>query len=148
VPSGDTSPKRRRNHGIWLGPCLTFFGAVSYFTFFVRYPSLRDVPWVNIPLVLAGVGLSMLGLWRAWRRPTVFGGKLLGSVGLVFSLFLGALFLFYVFHYSPRLPTRTTTSLSLTEVGDFRLTDHLGRTFHLRELDGRKVVVVFYRGHW
>jgi hypothetical protein len=139
---------RRRNHAVWVGPCLTFLGAVSYFTVFVRFPVLRDVPWANIPLVLGGVGLSVVGLWRAWCRPSVFRGKRLGTVGFVVSLILGALFFTYVFHYSYRLPEPTQATLALHDLEDFSLTDHLGRTFRLGDLRGRRVVVVFYRGYW
>lgn len=141
-------PARRRNHAIWLGPAVTFCGAVSYFTVFVGYPTLRDFPWVNLPLVLVGVALSALGLWRAFRRSSVFRGKYLGTVGFAVSLFLGGLFFFYVFAYSYRLPGPTPTSRALIDVQDFALTDHGGKPFRLGELRGRKVVLVFYRGHW
>jgi len=50
----------RRNHAIWLGPIVTFAGAVSYFLYFARFPSLRDVPWVNLPIVAGDVRLSDL----------------------------------------------------------------------------------------
>jgi hypothetical protein len=141
-------PARRRNHAIWLGPAVTFCGAVSYFTVFVGYPDLRDFPWINLPLVLVGVALSALGLWRAFRRSSVFRGKRLGTVGFALSLFLGGLFCFYVFAYSYRLPGPTPTSRALTDVQDFALVDHAGKPFRLGELRGRKVVLVFYRGHW
>jgi hypothetical protein len=141
-------PARRRNHAIWIGPGVTFLGAVSYFTVFVRYPALRDFPWVNLPLVLVGVALSALGLWRAFCRCSLYGGKRLGAIGLIASLALGGLFCFYIFSYSYRLPAPTSTSRTLNDGQDFTLSDHDGRPFRLRELRGRKVVLVFYRGHW
>jgi hypothetical protein len=139
---------RRRNHAIWLGPGLTFVGAVSYFIVFAHYPVTRDFPWVNLPAVVAGVAVSALGLARAARRPAVFRGRRLGTIGLALSLLLGATFAVYVFHYSYRLPEPTPTSLALNDVRDFSLTDHRGRAFRLGELRGRKVVLVFYRGYW
>jgi peroxiredoxin len=54
----------------------------------------------------------------------------------------------YVFHYSYRLPPPTSTSLALDRIGDFALTDQAGRTLRLGDLRGRKVLIVFYRGHW
>ena len=141
-------PARRRNHAIWLGPAVAFCGAVSYFTVFARYPTLRDFPWVNLPLVLVGVALSALGLWRACRRSSVFSGKRLGAIGFTLSLILGGLFFFYVFSFSYRLPGPTPTSQTLSDVQDFDLIDHRGRAFRLGELRGRKVVLIFYRGHW
>jgi len=141
-------PARLRNLAIWLGPVVTFCGAVSYFTVFVRYPTLRDFPWVNLPLVLLGVALSALGLWRAFRGSPVFGGKRLGAAGFSLSLILGGLFVFYVFAFSYRLPDPTATSQTLSEAQDFNLNDHRGRPFRLGELRGRKIVLIFYRGHW
>jgi hypothetical protein len=148
VRDPSAEPARRRNHAIWLGPAVTFCGAVSYFTVFVTYPGLRDFPWVNLPLVLVGVALSSLGLWRAFRRSSVFGGKRLGAVGFTLSLFLGGLFFFYVFLFSYQLPGPTPTSQTLSDIQDFDLIDHRGRAFRLGELRGRKVVLIFYRGHW
>lgn len=148
VRESSVEPARRRNHAIWLGPAVTFSGAVSYFTVFVRYPTLRDFPWVNLPLVLLGVALSAFGLLRAFRRSPVFGGKRLGTAGFTLSLILGGLFVFYVFSFSYRLPDPTLTSRTLSDVQDFSLSDHRGRPFHLGELRGRKVVLIFYRGHW
>ena len=142
------APARRRNHAIWLGPVVTFCGAVSYFTVFATYPALRDFPWVNLPLVLLGVALSALGLWRAYRRSSVFGGKRLGTAGFTLSLILGGLFVFYVFSFSYRLPAPPAMSRTSTDAQDFNLNDHLGRPFRLGELRGRKVVLIFYRGHW
>jgi hypothetical protein len=148
VRESSGEPARRRNHAVWLGPVVTFCGAVSYFTVFVTYPALRDFPWVNLPLVLLGVALSAHGLWRAFRRSSVFGGKWLGVVGFCLSLALGGLFVFYVFSFSYRLPAPAATSPALTGAQDFTLNDHRGRPFRLGELRGRKVVLIFYRGHW
>jgi hypothetical protein len=139
---------RRRNHWIWIGLALTLGGAITYFTWFARFPALRDVPWVNLPLVLIGVLLSGAAVWRAFARPHVFRGKILGSIGLSLSLLVGALFCAYIFFLSYRMPAPTAVTLGLSEVGDFRLLDQDGRVFHLSDLRGRKVVLTFYRGHW
>jgi hypothetical protein len=138
----------RRNHAIWIGPTLTFVGAVSYFTLFTRFAVTRDFPWVNLPLVLLGLAISCLGAWRGFAPATAYRGKRLGSVGLAVSLLLAGLFCFYVFGFSYRLPGPTAASLDLREAGDFRLHDQHGRAFRLGELRGRKVVLVFYRGFW
>jgi len=138
----------RRNHAIWVGPALTFAGAVSYFTVFARYAVTRDFPWVNLPLVLAGLAVSAIGAWRAFGGSGVYRGKRLATVGLVFSLLLTSLFAFYIFDFSYRLPGPTAASLKLDEIGDFQLPDQHGRAFRLNELRGRKVVLVFYRGFW
>ena len=51
-----------RNHFVWLGPVVCFVAGVSYFEAFASVPPLRDVPWVNLPLVLVGWALSVLAL--------------------------------------------------------------------------------------
>ena len=48
------------NYGAWLGPLVTFVGAISYFVYFVRFADLRDFPWVNLPLVGLGAMLSIV----------------------------------------------------------------------------------------
>ena len=139
---------RHRNHLLWIGPLLTFVGLLSYFFFFARFPVLRDFPWVNLPMTLAGVALSALGLWRAFARPEVFRGKVLGSLGLLLSLFLGGLFTFYVFSLSYSLPEPSAKTMGLEEAPDFALTSMSGDTVRLSDLRGSKVVLVFYRGFW
>ncbi len=139
---------RRRNHLIWIGPLVAVIGLVSYFLVFARYPVLRDFPWLNLPLTIAGVALSALGLWRTIRRPEVFRGRVLGSLGLAVSLFVGVLFCLYIFRITYSLPAPTAASLSLEQAPDFALTAAGGETVRLSDYRGRKVVLVFYRGFW
>ncbi len=64
---------QRRNHLLWIGPAVVFTGFVSYYKVFAFYPDLRDFPWVNLPWVLIGVALTVLGARRAFsplRPPT------------------------------------------------------------------------------
>jgi hypothetical protein len=139
---------RPRNHLLWIGPLLTFAGGVSYFLYFARFPALRDVPWVNLPLVLAGLLLSVIALGRAFSRRAVYRGKVLGSLALAFSVLLTGLFALYVFVWSYGLPEPGEVTLSLGEAPDFTLTDQHGEPVTLSALRGRKVVLTFYRGHW
>lgn len=138
----------RRNHPIWLGPLVTFVGAVSYFTYFARFPALRDVPWLNLPIVAFGVWLSALGIWRALTAPGRYRGKLTGTLGLLLTAGLALLFGFYVFSLSYRIPQPTATTLSLSSAPGFTLPDQHGNEVRLSDLRGRKVVLVFYRGFW
>jgi hypothetical protein len=140
--------ERRRNHALWIGPLVTFVGGVSYFTFFARFPALRDFPWVNGPIVLVGVGLTALGLWCALARPDIYRGRVLGSLGLGFSLIVGGLFFAYVFYLSYLLPAPTAVSDSLERAPEITLTAHDGRAVSLVDLRGQKAVIVFYRGYW
>ncbi len=140
----------RRNHWIWLGPLVAFVGAVSYFLVFVRFPVLRDFPWLNLPLVLLGAVLSFAGVWVAWKRPRDIHWRRIklavATLGLVFSLGLAHLFVWYIFDYSYRIPD--PVSLAGQQAPDFALTDPAGQTVHLSDFRGKKVLLVFYRGHW
>jgi hypothetical protein len=142
-----TETRRRFNHAIWLGPLVVFAGFVSYYMFFVRFPTLRDFPWFNLPLLLLGLGLSLLGVWRAFARPGTW-GRVLGTLGLVFSLLVFSLFNFYVFSLSYRMPGPNSLNVELARAPDISLVDHAGQQIQLRDLRGKKVVLVFYRGYW
>jgi hypothetical protein len=136
---------RRRNHLLWVGPLVVFAGFVSYYQVFVRFPVLRDFPWVNLPVIWIGVVLSVVGVVRAFRRGR---GKILGSLALAFSVLVAGFFHAYIFWISYRMPGPTTTTTSMSRAPDFSLTDQHGRTVTLSDLLGRKVVLVFYRGYW
>jgi hypothetical protein len=139
---------RRRNWAIGIGILLTFLGAFSYFTVFARFPAFRDVPWVNLPVVLLGLVLSVLGAWRAWRRPDAWRGRFLGSVGVVLSALLAAGFLAYVFVLSYQVPAPSSETLGLEVAPELELVSTAGDPVRLSEFRGRKVVLVFYRGFW
>lgn len=140
--------RRRRNHLLWLGPLLTFGGAVSYFTTFARYPALRDFPWLNLPLVLLGPALSLVALRRSIKRRSRRAIKAAAVVGTLFSFGLASLFCGYVFFLSALLPSPTATTLSISEMPDLTLLDQRGREVSLSSYRGRKLVLTFYRGYW
>ena len=138
----------KRNHLIWIGPLVVFTGLVSYFMVFARFAALRDFPWLNLPLVLLGAVLSAIGVRRAFSRPEIFRGKVLGSLGLALSLFLTAVFFAYVFWITYSLPVPSEATLALVEAPDFSLVSNTGETVRLSDFKGRKVALVFYRGFW
>jgi hypothetical protein len=127
---------------------ITFSGAVSYFLIFARFPKLRDFPWVNLPLVLAGLILSFAGLRRAFDKASSYRGKWLGSLGALFSLLVGGMFGWYVFYYSYTVPPTSEKTAGLEIAPGFELMDQEGRHVRLSDFRGRKVVLVFYRGFW
>jgi hypothetical protein len=130
-----------------LGPLVTLAGALTYFTWLVRFPTLRDVPWVNLPVVAAGVALSAAGMVAALRAAGR-GARILAVAGFAFSGGLAALFAVYVFGLSYGLPAPTERALTLAGAPRFTLPDHEGRPVSLAALRGRKLVITFYRGHW
>jgi len=140
--------ERLARHGIWAAPIVVFAGAVSYFLFFVRFPDLRDVPWVNAPWV--GLGL-VWAVWSGWtwlRQGPGIWRRVAAGGSVLFSLAVGGLFLWYVFVFSYDVPTGRPDTLAMEAAPDFSLPDQDGREVHLNDFQGRKVVLVFYRGHW
>jgi hypothetical protein len=51
---------RLTNWSIWAGFLLSVVAAASYFLLFARFPTTRDVPWVNF--LLFGLAAGLLGL--------------------------------------------------------------------------------------
>ncbi len=142
------STPRRRNHALWLGPLVAFVGAVSYFLVFARFPVLRDFPWVNLPFVLVGLAIAGLGVWRAYGRPDLYRGKILGPISFGVAFLLAGALCAYVFWLSYMLPAPTDAAMSARSVPDFVLLDQDGHRFDSVDLRGRKVVLTFFRGHW
>lgn len=142
------SSKPRRNHLIWIGPLVAAFGLVSYFLIFARFAVLRDFPWVNLPLVLIGLYVSSVAVWRAFRRSGLFGGKILAPLGWVVSFAFAALLVLYVFRITYSLPEPTRATLEMVQAPDFELASSAGQTVRLSDFRGRKVALIFYRGFW
>ena len=138
----------KRNHWIWIGPLVTFAGVVSYFVLFARFAALRDFPWVNLPLVVLGAVLSVLGMKQALARSPALRGKVLAGAGLVLSLLLTAFFIVYIFWLSYAIPGPSSVALELARAPDFALTSNTGETVRLSDFAGRHVALVFYRGFW
>lgn len=127
------------------GPLVTCAGAITYFTTFVHVPGLRDVPWLNLPLAWLGVAFAATGARRSWRT---LPGKAAGIVSLALALLLATLFTLFVFVLSYGLPPPTAIVVPGAAAPDFALPDASGTPVTLSSLRGRKVLLVFFRGHW
>jgi hypothetical protein len=136
--------ERSRNRALWLGPLVAALGVVSYFTWFYRWPALRDFPWVNLALLAAGVVLSAAGLARAWPRAGA--RRILGVLGLAVSAGLGVLFVWFCFVSSAVLPGEELALAVGQPAPRVELPDQRGEPFDLA--GGGRLVLVFYRGHW
>ena len=151
TPSNPTNALKRAsfNYFAWLGPIVTVVGAISYFAYFVRFPDLRDFPWVNLPLVGLGAVLSIAGLYRAMRKPG-YGllSKLFAGVAGFVSVALAALFCFYIFGISYRMPDTNGVLEVAQPAPEFSLQDQNNQAVSLSDYRGKPLVITFYRGHW
>ncbi|MFK7819413.1 MAG: hypothetical protein AB8G99_11895 [Planctomycetaceae bacterium] len=137
------------NYLAWLGPVVAFVGVMSYFLYFVRFPDLRDFPWVNLPLVGMGAVLSVVGFVRAFRGPgSGLLSKALAALGTMVSVGLAALFAWYIFSYSYQMPSADGVAALSSPAPDFSLQDQNKQVVELADFHGRTLVVTFYRGFW
>lgn len=143
-----TNVVRWPKHAVWIGLVVTLAGALSYFLYFFQFPDLRDFPVVNLPLVVGGLLLTVVGCWRMFRQQGRAWGKALAAIGLLLALGVAGLFNFYVFVYSYQLPASADAPASQAKAPDFALSDQAGNTVRLSDYRGKKLVMVFYRGHW
>ena len=134
------APPKKRNHLVWLGVLISLVGLVSYFTFSARFPLLRDFPWLNLPLVLGGLGLS---IWALRRRLSLW-----STAGALLSAACTGLLVVYVFVLSNQLPGIDGVVAVGAEAPAFSLSDKDGSTVNLADFRGQPVVLVFYRGFW
>lgn len=147
--SDETQASRlKRNHLVWLGPIVVFVGAISYFLYFVRFPDLRDFPWVNLPLVVLGAAISLVGVARSMTKGRSLLGKVFAIGGCLFSLALCGLFCFYIFSLSSQIPGPESIVKVESIVPSLSLKDQNGAVINLAENNGKKAVLVFYRGWW
>jgi hypothetical protein len=143
--------QRAAGRGVLLavaGALLSFGGALTYFTVFARFPFLRDVPWLNLPLVVAGVVLAATGATLTYRPGRRLLPRAAASFALACSvLFAGGLFA-YVFWLSYQVPEASRTAEELRIAPDVTLTRADGTSVSLGSYRGKKLLVVFYRGFW
>ena len=132
--------RRAMNHPAWIGAALSLVALLSYFTFFVRFPDLRDTAWVNLIMMAAGVGVSAWGLAR--RR------SLWSIAGLAFSTLCALALNGYVFGLSHQLPNEEGVVAVGQQAPSFELHDQDRRIVDLGDYSGATVVLVFYRGFW
>lgn len=142
--------RRRWNLRVWAGFALVLLGFVTYLPVFTLFPVTRDFPWVNLLLFLTGICLLALGLKRAFREPTLYRGKIAGSILAVLSLAMLGLFCFGTFVASKNVPS-SNSALRVGQTGpDFTLAGADGNPVALSDLlkQNRGVLLIFYRGYW
>ena len=149
--------QRRANSALWYGLLITFFGIGTEFLYFLRLPpSITHVlPWINLVVPAVGVTALVIGLARAFRGRTVYGGKIWGSLVTVIALllFAGNVVLFRHTRDVPRSAGAPKVGQRLAE---FTLPDSSGHQTTFSQLfaasaDGtppKAILLIFYRGYW
>ena len=140
--------KRKWNWALWVGFVVAVGGLFSY-EFFVQFPITRDFPWANLLLFGLGAILLLVGLFRAFSRPQLYRGKILGPIFALLSLLIFSFFAYEVFYVLRQVPA----SVSAPRVGEkapaFTLPDQNGKPIALADLiSPNGAILIFYRGHW
>ena len=151
---------------IWGGFALVLAGIASYPTFFIRFPVTRDFPWANLVLLAAAACLLGAGVWRAFKRPDAYRGKVSSTILASLSVLLTGFFLFEIFYVARQVPASLGAPRAGEMVRDFTLRDSTGRAVTLSSLlnapfgtndwpataaaSGKTagLLLIFYRGYW
>ena len=143
----DSNPVNKRfNWPLWTGFALSIAAFLSYFFFFIRFPSTRDVPWPTLLLFAVAIALLVAGFPRATGR------RIVAWIVTVLGVGIAAFFCFAVFVGSRQLPASEGAPAVGTKAPDFILLDTNRHPVALAKLlaaPGNKgVLLIFYRGYW
>ncbi len=140
--------KRKWNWPIWIGFVVAVGGLFSY-EFFAQFPITRDFPWANLLLFCVSAILLGLGLVRAFGRPHLYRGKILGPIFATVALLVFAFFAYATFYVVRQLPASAAAPHVGQKAPNFTLPDQNGRPVALADLiSGNGVLLIFYRGYW
>ena len=158
--------KRRWNLLLWGGFAIAFLAFPAYFIYFVRFQSTREIPWPNFLLSALAIFMLAIGLWRAYRRPQEYRGKVSGPIVAVLSLFLIGYFFQSIYVGARSVPASINAPQVGQKVPDFTLLDSEGQPVTLSALlsqpfgsndwpatsaaakNAAGTVLIFYRGYW
>jgi AhpC/TSA family len=141
--------KKSWNWILWVGFLLALTGFFSY-TFFAQFPITRDFPWANLLLFTVGGILLVLGLFRAFGKPRVYRGKILGPILAVLGILMFGFFSYVFFYVLRNVPPSTGAPRVGQKAPAFTLSNQDGKEVSLNDLVGRSkaVALIFYRGFW
>lgn len=141
--------KRNWNWPIWAGFVVVVAGLFSY-GIFARFPITRDFPWANLLLFGIGIALLLAGLFRAFGRPQIYRGKVLGSIFAAIAVVLVALFSYEIFYVLRQVPASSGAPRIGQKAPDFILLDQNEKPVGLGDLlsNSKGVALIFYRGFW
>ena len=143
------TPDARSSRRAWLawgGILLSGFAVTSYFLIIPRISvALRDSGNANIALGGVGVIVSLAGVAAAWRAAR---GLKLAVFGLLASVGFTGLLAYYVHGLSYQVPAPEQVIAVGTAAPDFRLRDQEGVERSLVDFASKRLILVFFRGHW
>ncbi len=141
--------KRKWNWPIWVGFIVVVAGLLSY-GFFARFPITRDFPWANLSLLGFGTLLLIVGLFRAFGRPQLYRGKILGSIFTAIAFVLFSFFAYEIFYVLRQVPSSVGVPRVGQKAPEFTLPDQNGKPVALADSLSRSkaVALIFYRGFW
>jgi len=141
---------------LWAGFALSVIAFLSYFAFFVEFPSTRNFPWANLLLFAIAAGLLAVGIRRTFQRSESYRGKVFGPILAGLSALIFAFFVFAIFVGARHLPASAAAPRVGATAPEFTLTDSDNKPVSLAELltepvggtAPKGVMLVFYRGYW
>ena len=142
--------KRSWNGLVWTGFGITLFAILSYFLFFYRYPTTRDIPWVTYLLFAVALPALIVGVKRAFYQPDRYRGKISGPILSTVSITLMGLFCYMALVLTKELPSPNLALHAGQQAPEFTLADANGKPVSLADIlkKNRAAVLVFYRGYW
>ena len=151
-----SAAKPRPNAPLWIGFLLSVFAFLSYIPIFAKYPSTRDMPWVNFLIFALALVFLFFGLRRAFRQPTLYRGKIAGPILTTISVAALVFFCFTIFSLGKHLPPSSQVPKVGEKAPEFALADTNGAMISLATLLStpdaahpvKGVLLVFYRGYW
>jgi hypothetical protein len=139
--------RRRWNLPIWLGFLLVQVAGFGYLPLSGALPGTAD--WLALIGMVAGMALIAAGLVRALRQPALHRGRIAAPILLLLALAMTAFFSYGTFYHGRQVPLSPDAPRPGSAAPPFTLADTEGRMVSLPDLlDGRGVVLIFYRGHW
>ena len=146
--AGESGMKKRWNWLLWAGFIVAVGGLFSY-EYFAQFPVTRDFPWANLLLFGIGAALLLVGLFRAFGRPQVFRGKILGSIFAMIALLLFTFFGYEIFYILKQVPASAQAPRIGEKGPEFSLPDQDGKQVALADLlSPNGALLIFYRGYW
>jgi cytochrome bd-type quinol oxidase subunit 2 len=141
---------------LWSGLILAIVAFISYPTIFARFPITRDVPWVNLILLVIAAVLAFVGLRRAFASDSTRRRKIFASIAATLTVAVIFLFIAGFMVYPRHMPASQGAPQIGQRAPDFTLPDVNNQPIALSQLltqpiDGRApkgVLLVFYRGYW